>query len=79
MTRAGDWIVSFDLADGYYTLGIREEDIDFFTVNYCGTLYRLAGLAMGWKCSSYYFAGFTEVLSVTYANHCPTPPDTPLG
>jgi hypothetical protein len=32
LTRAGDWMVSFDLADGYYTLGIREEDIDFFTI-----------------------------------------------
>lgn len=61
LTRAGDWMVSFDLADGYYTLGIREEDRDFFTVNYRGTLYRLAGLPMGWKCSSYYFCRLTEV------------------
>jgi hypothetical protein len=22
MTHAGDWMVSFDLSDGYYTLGI---------------------------------------------------------
>ena len=27
LSRAGDWMVSFDLADGYYTPGIREEDI----------------------------------------------------
>jgi hypothetical protein len=39
----------FDLTDGYYTLGIREDRIDFFTVNYRGTLHRLAGLPMGWK------------------------------
>jgi hypothetical protein len=26
MTPAGDWMVSFDLMDDYYTLGIREED-----------------------------------------------------
>jgi hypothetical protein len=39
--------VSFDLADGYYTLGIREEDIDFYTINYRGTLYMIAGLPMG--------------------------------
>jgi hypothetical protein len=31
-------MVSFDLADGYYTLGIREEDRDFFTAKYRGTL-----------------------------------------
>jgi hypothetical protein len=40
-------VASFDLTDGYYTLGIREEDIDFFTENYRGALYRLAGLPMG--------------------------------
>jgi hypothetical protein len=77
ITRAGDMMVSFDLADGYYTLGIREEDRDFFTVNYCGTLYRLAGLPMGWKCNDYYFAGLPKFLSVTYANRCPTPRGTP--
>jgi hypothetical protein len=70
-------MVSFDLADGDYTLGIREEDMDLCTVNYRGTLYILAGLLMGWKCNSYYFCRLAEVLSVTYANHCPTPPDTP--
>jgi hypothetical protein len=37
-------MVSFDLADGYYTLGIREEERDFFTVDYRGTMYKLAGL-----------------------------------
>jgi hypothetical protein len=31
MTRAVDWMVSFDFTDGYYKLGMREEDIDFFT------------------------------------------------
>jgi hypothetical protein len=34
LTRTGDWMVPFDLTDGYYTLGIREEDMDFFTVSY---------------------------------------------
>jgi hypothetical protein len=32
MTRPGDYFVSLDLTDGYYTLGIREEDRDYFTV-----------------------------------------------
>jgi hypothetical protein len=59
LTRTGEWIVSFDLTEGYYTLGIRKEDVDFFTVNYRGTLYRLAGLPMGWKCRSYYFCRLT--------------------
>jgi hypothetical protein len=38
MSRPGDYFVSLDLTDGYYTLGIREEDRDFFTVNYRGEL-----------------------------------------
>jgi hypothetical protein len=33
LSRPGDYFVSLDLADGYYTLGIREEDRDFFTVD----------------------------------------------
>jgi hypothetical protein len=76
LTRAGDWMVSFDLADGYYTLGIREEDIEVFTVNHRGMRYVLAGLPMGWKCRVTISAGLPKLLSVTYANHCPTPPDT---
>eukprot|EP00873_Tetraselmis_striata_P046313 jgi/Tetstr1/466577/TSEL_011079.t1 len=39
LARAGDWFVSMDMADGYYAPGIREEDRDFFTVNYRGELY----------------------------------------
>jgi hypothetical protein len=61
LMRAGDWMVSFDLADGYYILGIREKDIDFLKVIYRGTLYMLAGLPMGLKCRSYYFCRLTEV------------------
>jgi hypothetical protein len=34
LSSPGDYCISLDLADGYYTLGIREEDRDFFTVNY---------------------------------------------
>jgi hypothetical protein len=35
--RAGDWMVLFDLTDGYYALGIREGNRDFLTANYRGT------------------------------------------
>jgi hypothetical protein len=67
-------MVFFDLADGYYTLGIRE-DIDFFAVNYRGTLYKLAGLPIGWKCSSYYFCRLTEV----FIRHLREPLPNPTG
>jgi hypothetical protein len=44
LSRPGDYFVSLDLTDGYYTLGIREEGRDFFTVNYRGELWRVACL-----------------------------------
>jgi hypothetical protein len=68
-------MIAFDLADGYYTLGIREEDRDYFTVNCRGTLYRLAGLPMGWKCSRYYFCRLTEV----FFRHLREPLPNPTG
>eukprot|EP00873_Tetraselmis_striata_P022348 jgi/Tetstr1/442612/TSEL_030708.t1 len=52
LARACNWFVSMDLADGYYALGIREEDRNFFTVNYRGELWRLECLSMGWTGSS---------------------------
>jgi hypothetical protein len=42
LSRPGDCFVSVDFAGGYYTLGIREEDRDFFTVNCRGELWRFA-------------------------------------
>jgi hypothetical protein len=48
LSRPGDYCVSLDLTDGYYTLGIREEDRNYFTVNYRGAPWHLACLPMGW-------------------------------
>jgi len=72
LSRPGDYFVSLDLADGYYTLGIREEDRDFFTVNYRGELWRLACLPMGWSGSAYYFCKLTQVFT-NYLRRAPTP------
>jgi hypothetical protein len=71
LSRPGDYIVSLDLTDGYYTLGIREEDRDYFTVNNCGALWRLACLPMGWSGSAYYFL---QTHSILY--ELPLPPYT---
>jgi hypothetical protein len=70
MSRHGDYFVSLDLTDGYYTLSSREEDRDYFTVNYRGTLWRLACLPMGWSGSAYYLCKLTKVFS----NHLRRPP-----
>jgi hypothetical protein len=56
LSRPGDYFVSLDLTDECYTLGIREEDRDYYTVNYRGTLWRSAYLPMGWSGSATTFA-----------------------
>eukprot|EP00873_Tetraselmis_striata_P046012 jgi/Tetstr1/466276/TSEL_000956.t1 len=63
LSRPGDYMLQMDLQDGFYAVGIAPEDRDFFTVDYRGTLYRLAGLPMGWSLSPYYFCQFTNVLT----------------
>lgn len=60
LSRKNDYMFSMDLQDGYYALGIAEEDRKYFTVNYRGTLWRLAGLPMGWSASPYYFCRLME-------------------
>jgi hypothetical protein len=80
LSRPCNYFVSLDLTDGYYTLGIREEDRDYFTVNYRGTLWRLACLQMGWSGSAFYFCKLTQV----FTNHLrrpppPTPASTPAN
>jgi hypothetical protein len=73
VSRPSDYFVSLDLADGYYTLGIREEDRDFFTVNYTGELWRLACLPMDWSGSTYYLCKLTQTFT-NYLRRSTTPP-----
>jgi hypothetical protein len=73
MYRPCDYFVSLDLTDGYYTLGIREEDRDFFTVNYKGELWPLAYIPMGWSGSAYYFCKLTQTFT-NYLRRASTPP-----
>jgi hypothetical protein len=63
LSRPGDYFVSLDLRDGYYTLGIREKDRDFFTINYRAELWRLACLPKGWSGSAYYFFKLTQAFT----------------
>jgi hypothetical protein len=80
LSRPGDYfdsspsrLLSVYLTDGYCTLGIREEDHDYFTVNYRGTMWRLAYLPMGWSWSAYYFCKLTHVF-INYLRRPPPPP-----
>jgi hypothetical protein len=76
MSRPGDCFVSLDLTDWYYTPGMREENRYYFTVNYRGTLWRLACFPMGLSCSAYYFCKLTHVF-MSYLRR--PPPPTPAA
>jgi hypothetical protein len=41
-TLRRDYMSSFDLQDGFYTLGIAREFLDYFSLNVRDQLYRLA-------------------------------------
>jgi hypothetical protein len=73
LSSPGDYFISLDLADGYYTLCIREEDRDFFTVNYWGELRRLACFPMGWSGFAYYLCNLSQTFT-NYLRRPATPP-----
>jgi hypothetical protein len=58
-------MLSFDLKDGFYALGIVLKQRDFLTVNVRGQLYMLACLPMGWLLNPYNVCAFTK----TFMHH----------
>eukprot|EP00873_Tetraselmis_striata_P020626 jgi/Tetstr1/440890/TSEL_029162.t1 len=76
LARPGDCMLSMDLHDGFYAVGIAPENRDYrlcFTVDYRGKLYRLPRLPMGWSLSPYYFCSLTAAF-----NRHPRRPDFAL-
>eukprot|EP00873_Tetraselmis_striata_P033055 jgi/Tetstr1/453319/TSEL_040310.t1 len=63
LAQPGDYMLSMDMHDGFYAVGIAPEDRDYDTVDYRGKLYRLAWLLMGWSLSPYYFCSFNAALN----------------
>ena len=61
--KGGEWMASFDLADGFYAVGIAPEHRKFFTFCVNGELLQYAALPMGWNGSPYVFTKFTQVLT----------------
>eukprot|EP00873_Tetraselmis_striata_P024051 jgi/Tetstr1/444315/TSEL_032206.t1 len=78
LARHGDYMLQMDLYDGFYAVGIAHEDRDFFTVDYRGTLYRLAGLPMGRSLSPYYFCQFANVLTRALRRNLAEADGTPI-
>ena len=48
-------MISFDISDGFYCIGVAEEDRDYFTVSIQGELLRFAALPMGYTRSPLIF------------------------
>ena len=53
--KGQDWLVSFDIQDGFYALGVAPEDRDYLAVQMQGRLFRFAALPMGMSASPYHF------------------------
>jgi hypothetical protein len=77
ISRPGDYFVSLDLTDGYYTLvGIRKQDREYLTVNYRGELWCLACLPMGWLGVAYYSCKLSQVFTNYLRRHASPAPST---
>ena len=59
IAKPSDWMVTFDLEDGFYALGIAPEDRDYFSINLNGQIFNLCALPQGWSLSPYVFHTFT--------------------
>ena len=55
LARRGEWLFSFDLADGFYAITIHPDFRKYLTVEVDGELFQFVGLPMGWNRSPYVF------------------------
>lgn len=62
LARQDDYMVSWDVGDGFYHIAIAEEDRQYFTFRLGGRLLRLAALPMGWINSPFYFTKVMRAL-----------------
>ncbi len=48
-------MVKADLADAFYHIPIRPADRRFFVFRFCGVIYQVNAMPMGWLISPYWF------------------------
>jgi hypothetical protein len=65
LTRRGDYVLSFDMHDGLYAMGIAPCFREDFTVNVRGQLHRFDLMPMGWSLSPFHF----RLLTDTFVRH----------
>jgi hypothetical protein len=81
----GSWMVKVDLADAYYHVPIRPADRRYFCFRFCGVLYQVNALPMGWLNSPYWFTKimrnvvrfWRDPLAVRRGRHKLSPPLPP--
>jgi len=67
LARRGDWMISFDLQDGYHAIGIHPDHRRYFTFSLPGLdgvprYYQCAALPFGWNLSPYVFTKTMRVM-----------------
>ena len=63
LARPGDWMLSFDLADGYHAVGIHPDHQKYMTFSIGGQLYSCSSLPFGWSGSPAVFCKVMQVLT----------------
>lgn len=61
LAKAGDWMVTWDLQDGYNCVGIAAEEREFMTFRLQGRLFRCSAVPFGWSHSAYVFCETVKV------------------
>jgi hypothetical protein len=61
LANRGDFMVSFDVQDGFYHVRLAPEDRKYFQVQIAGQLYEFVGLPMGFKLSPAIFGHTMDV------------------
>ena len=63
IARKSDWMISFDMQDGFHCINIAPEDRKYMTFQLPdGELIQCAGLPFGWNCSPYVFCKTMKTL-----------------
>ena len=65
LARPEDWMISFDLEDGYHAIGIHPKHQKYMTFSLNGQLYSCASLPFGWSGSPAVFCRVMKVLTQT--------------
>eukprot|EP01052_Picozoa_sp_SAG31_P062269 SAG31_NODE_21259_length_554_cov_0.518681_2_plen_123_part_01 len=65
VARPGDYMLSFDLEDGYHAIGIHPDSQRFMTFSIRGQLYSCCSLPFGWSCAPAVFCKVMQTLTTS--------------